>query len=101
MAGIELLERLREGYRPPVDVLEHEQPRELVAAHDINRPDAIGRTMCACPAGQVPPHWLNLTKAERESLIQPSPPPPDGSLELGRCGFTPRNTRLGFGIENG
>ena len=100
MAGMELLERLRNGYRPPVDVLEHEPRPELVASVDIDRTDAIGRKVCACPAGQPPPQWLTLTRAERDTLVEPPPPAPDGSLEAGHCGFTPRNTRLGFTIEN-
>jgi hypothetical protein len=35
MASIELLERLRRGYRPSIDVVEHQAPTELVAAEDI------------------------------------------------------------------
>lgn len=97
---MELLDRFRAGWSPPVDVLEHEQPRELVASVDINRTDALGRTVCACPAGQTPPNWLKLSKAERDSLVAPAPPPPDGSLDPGHCGFTPRNVRVGYGIEN-
>jgi hypothetical protein len=102
MPGIDLLERLRSsGLRERTEVLEHEPPRELVASADIARPDPLGRTVVACPAGQPPAHWLTLTKAERDSLIEPPPPPPDGTLEPGHCGFSPRNVRLGFGIENG
>lgn len=97
---MELLERLRNGYRPPVDMLEHELPRELVASIDIVRTDPIGRQVCACAAGQTPPHWLKLSKAERDSLVAPPPSPPDGTLEPGHCGFTPRNTRVGLTIEN-
>jgi hypothetical protein len=100
MAGMELLERLREGWRPPLDVLEHEQARELVTPVDIVRTDALGRQVVACPAGQTPPHWLQLTNAERDTLTEPPPPAPDGTLEAGAAGFTPRNVRVGFGIEN-
>jgi hypothetical protein len=103
MAGMELLERLRNGYRPPVEVLERKPPRELVASVDILRTDHLGRQVVGCPAGQVPPPGLTLTKQERETLIVPPDPPPDGTLEpLGPYGFgfTPRNVRLGFTIEN-
>ena len=98
---MDLLERLRNGYRPPVDMLENEQPRELVAAQDINRTDPIGRTYCACPAGQPPAYWLKLTSEERQSLVEPPPPPPEGFLHPGAGGFTPEGVRLsGFTIEN-
>lgn len=62
MAGMDLLERLRgSGYREPVEVLEHKPVRELVSPVDLVRVDGLGRSMVACPAGQVPPTWLTLT----------------------------------------
>jgi hypothetical protein len=100
MASFELLERLRtSGHREPVEVVEHKAPRELVAARDITRQDALGRTVVAVPAGTVPPHWVKLTKQERQALVEPPRPPPDGWLEPGHCGFTPRNVRVGYGID--
>lgn len=33
------------------------------------------------------------------ALVEPPQPPPDGTLEAGRFGFTPRNTVVGFTIE--
>jgi hypothetical protein len=101
MASIELLDRLRAGWKPPVEVLEHQPRRELVASKDINRLDQLGRTVCACPAGQPPPHWLQLTDAERDSLVEPPPPPPEGFLHPGAGGFTPEGVRLsGYTIEH-
>jgi hypothetical protein len=72
----------------------------LVSPVDLVRLDELGRQVVACPVGQVPPDWLQLTEQEREALVVPPDPPPDGTLEPGHCGFTPRNTSLGFKIEN-
>jgi hypothetical protein len=99
MASIELLERLRGGYRERVEVFEREPPRELVAPDDIVRVDGLGRNVVACPAGQSPPHWLQLTSKERDGLVEPPQPPPDGTLEPGHAGFTPRNTVVGYIID--
>jgi hypothetical protein len=100
MASLELLEQLR-PYREQVEVVERKPPRELVASEDIIRVDDLGRQAVACPVGQVPPHWLELTEQERDTLIDPPDPPRDGTLEpLGCLGFTPRNARLGFTIEH-
>jgi hypothetical protein len=101
MASLELLERLKAGFREPVEVLERKPPRELVAAEDIIRIDELGRQVVACPAGKAPAHWLELSKEERDSLIEPPDPPPDGTLEPGSYGFTPRNVVTGgFTIEH-
>jgi hypothetical protein len=94
MASLELLERLREGWRPPVEVLEHEPRRELVASKDILRQDGIGRTVVACPAGQPPAHWLQLTQAERNSLVEPPEPKPQGHLNPGPYGFSPEGVSM-------
>jgi hypothetical protein len=103
MASLDLLERFRAStYREAVEVYERKPPRQLVASEDIIRLDGLGRRVVACPAGKSPPHWLELTAKEREALIVPPDPPPDGTLEpLGCLGFTPRNARLGFTIESG
>jgi hypothetical protein len=69
--------------------------RELVAATDIERTDQLGRRVVACPAGQPLAHWLALTEQERRALVEPDPPSPDGWLEPGHAGFTPRNTVVG------
>jgi hypothetical protein len=99
VASIELLDPLRAGFHDPVEVLERKPPAELVATVDILRTDGLGLQVVACPAGQVPPHW-QLTEQEREALIVPPDPPPDGTLEPGHSGFTPRNTSHGFTIEH-
>jgi len=99
MAGMELLERLKDGWKPPVDVLEHKPTRELVTPVDILRTDALGRKVCACPAGQPPPHWLQLTRAERDTLREPPAKKPEGWLNPGHGGFTPEGVRVGFTIE--
>ena len=83
MASLELLERLRSGFREPVEVLERKPPRELVTPVDIVRTDALGRQVVACPAGQSPPTWLHLTDAERQALVDPPDPAEDGTLEPG------------------
>ena len=100
MASLDLLEELRAKFKPPIEVLEHQPSRELVASKDINRTDGLGRTVCACPKGQTPPRWLELTKAERDSLVEPPPPPPPGTLKPGPFGFTPEGVRVGFTIEH-
>jgi hypothetical protein len=99
MASLDLLERLR-PYRHQVEVVEHKPPTELVAAEDIVRVDELGRRVVACPAGKTPAHWLQLTEQERDALIEPPDPPPDGTLEPGYCGFTPRNVVVGYTIEH-
>ena len=99
MASFELLERLRgTGHREHIELVEHKPPTELVAGEDIVRSDELGRQVCVCPAGQTPPHWLQLTKQERDALVEPPPQLPDGWLEPGHAGFTPRNIRVGFTI---
>jgi hypothetical protein len=60
MASLDLLERLR-PYREQVEVLERKAPRELVAADDITRTDALGRNVVVVPAGTVPAQWVTLT----------------------------------------
>ena len=101
MASFELLERLRgTGYREHIELVEHKPPTELVAPVDIVRTDELGRQVCVCPAGQPPPHWLQLTRQEHRALVEPPPPPPDGWLEPGHAGFTPRNVRVRFTIES-
>ena len=89
------LETLLERHREVVEVFEHKPPRELVAAKDIVRRDNLGRTVVACPAGQVPPHWLELTAAERAGLVEPPPPLPDGYMRPGPFGFSPVNVAVG------
>jgi hypothetical protein len=101
MASIELLDRLREGWRPSVEVLEHKPRRELVAPTDILRQDQLGRNVVVVPAGTVPPHWVELTARERASLVPPPEPKPQGYLNPGPYGFTPEGVRLsGFTIEH-
>ena len=99
MASIEMLERFRtRGRREHIEVFEQKPPTELVTPADIVRTDDLGRRVCVCTAGQTPPHWLQLTRHEHEALVEPSPSPPDGTLEAGHAGFTPRNIRVGFTI---
>jgi hypothetical protein len=101
VASLELLERLRRpGWREQVELVEQKPPSELVAATDIARSDHLGKRVVACPAGQQPPPWLRLTDSERAALAKPPEPPPDGWLEPGHAGFTPRNVRVGFTIES-
>jgi hypothetical protein len=95
MAGMELLDRFRQGWREPIEVMEHEPPSERVSPVDLVRIDTLGRKVIVCPAGQAPHSQLVLTDQERKSLIDPPKPPPDGTLEPGHCGFTPRNTVVG------
>jgi hypothetical protein len=100
MPSMEVLERLRNvGCRPPVEVYEPKPPRELVASQDILRPDALGRTVVAVPAGTVPPHWVKLTAAERQALVPPPEPKPRGYLHPGPFGFTPEGVSVGYTIE--
>jgi hypothetical protein len=101
MASMELLERLRGGWREEIEVVEHKPPRELVAAQDITRKDGLGRTVVVVPAGTIPAHWVKLTEQERAALVDPPEPPPDGTLEGGPYGFTPRNVTVGFTLDNG
>lgn len=102
ISSIEMLDRFRAaGVRERVEVLEHKPARELVTPVDIDRGDALGRTVCACPAGSTPPHWLKLTREERQALVEAPDPPPDGTLEPGHGGFTPRNVKVGFTFESG
>jgi hypothetical protein len=94
--SLEALEPFRAGsYRERVEVFEHKPPSELVTPVDIVRTDALGRQVCACPAGQPPAHWLQLTGAERRALVEPDPPPKDGTLQAGAAGFTPFGIVLG------
>ena len=77
MASLESLERtLGRFQRQDMKLLEHEPARELVAAKDIVRTDGLGRSVVACPAGQVPPTWLTLTTEERDALVEPHPRSP-------------------------
>ena len=82
-------------------MLEHKPPTEPVTPVDIVRSDELGRQVCVCSAGQPPPHWLALTRQEHRALVEPPAPPPDGTLEPGHAGFTPRNVRVGYTIEPG
>ena len=96
MASFELLERLRaSGYRERVEVLEHQAPTELVTPVDIVRMDGLNRQVVVVPAGTAPPHWVQLTKQERQALVEPPQPLPDGWLVPGHCGFTPKDTLVG------
>ncbi len=99
MNPLETLERLR-PFRERVELLERKPPRELVASFDIIRTDALGRQVVACPAGKVPPHWLQLTSNEQDSLVVPPEPAPDGTLEPGHCGFTPKGVVMGGYVES-
>ena len=99
MASLELLERLR-PYREQVEVVERKPPHELVAPVDIVRTDALGRTLVVVPAGTVPAHWVKLTEEERQALLEPPEPLPDGYLHPGPYGFAPEGVRLGFTIEH-
>ena len=69
--------------------------RELVAATDIERTDQLGRRVVVVPAGTAPPHWVQLTNQERQALAEPPQSLPDGWLEPGHCGFTPKHTVVG------
>lgn len=96
MASFELLERLRgTGFREHIELVEHTPPTEPVTPIDLIRTDELGRQVCVCPAGQPPPHWLALTGQERRALVEPPQSLPDGWLEPGHCGFTPKNTVVG------
>ena len=99
--SLEMLDRLRGNgqRRELIELVEHKPPPELVARADIVRTDELGRHVCVCPAGQTPPHWLALTGQERRALVNPPPQLPDGWLEPGHAGFTPRNVRVGYTIE--
>jgi hypothetical protein len=100
MASLDLLERLR-PYREQVEVVERKPPRELVAAEDIIRIDELGRQVVACPAGKSPPHWLELTEQERDTLIEPPESLPEGYLHPGPYGFTPEGVVVGgYTIEH-
>jgi hypothetical protein len=100
MASIELLDRLRAGWKPPVEVLEHEPPRELVASKDIIRKDQLGRNVVVVPAGTVPANWVELTAEERASLLPPPESKPLGYLNPGPFGFSPEGVRVGYTIEH-
>jgi|SRR5215207_7697335 len=90
------LETLLERHREVVEVFEHRPPRELVAAKDIVRVDGLGRRVYACPAGTAPATWLQLTAAERASLVEPPPPLPHGHMHRsGPYGFTPEGVAVG------
>ena len=62
---------------------------------DIVRVDELGRRYVACPAGQAPHSGLKLTDDERTALVHAPSPPPDGTMEPGHAGFTPRNILVG------
>ena len=66
--------------RERVEVLEHRPAPKKVAANDLVRRDQPGRTVVGCPKGCVPPTWLRLTDAERDSLVDPPPPVPTGTM---------------------
>ena len=51
------------------------------------------------PESTVPAAWLQLTPAERDSLVDQPPPVPDGTLRPGPYGFTPANVVVGFLID--
>lgn len=95
MAAIDILERLRPGYRPPMELVEHQPARELVASVDILRVDYLGRTVVAVPAGRPPHSQLKLTAQERKSLVPPPEPKPGGYMNPGHGGFTPEGVVVG------
>jgi len=50
----------------------------------------------ACPAGQSPAAWLQLTAAERAALIEPPPLRPRGHMNRsGAFGFSPEGVVTG------
>jgi hypothetical protein len=100
MAGMDMLDRFRQGWHEPVEVVEHEPPGELVTPTDIVRVDDLGRHVVVVPAGTVPHSRVALSAQDRDALIEPPEPPKDGTLEPGHAGFTPRNITLGFTIEH-
>jgi hypothetical protein len=57
--------------------------------------DELNRHVVVVPAGTAPPHWVQLTKQERQALAEPPQSLPDGWLQPGHCGFTPKNTVVG------
>jgi len=97
----DLLRGSRGVHREVMEVLEQEPARQLVASKDIVRVDELGRRVCACPAGQAPASWLQLTAAERASLVEPPPPVPAGFLHAGAGGFTPEGVVTGGWIVDG
>jgi hypothetical protein len=100
MASIEMLEALRDRFRPQVELVEHQPPREAVASRDILRKDQLGRNVVVVPAGTVPANWVQLTAEERGSLVPPPEPKPKGFLNPGPFGFTPEGVRVGYTIEH-
>ena len=101
MADMGLFDGLRQGWRPPVEVVEHEPPGERVTPTDIVRVDDLGRPVVVVPAGTVPHSRVALSAKERDALTEPPPPPPEGTLEPGHAGFTPRGIVMGnFTIEH-
>jgi hypothetical protein len=75
--------------------VEHQPARDLVAPQDVLRTDDLGRTYVACPKGQPPPSWLQLTEDERSSLVEPPASPRQGHLHTAGFGFLPENTVVG------
>jgi len=79
---------------------------ELVARLEADPVDELRvanigqRSWRSLSAGQVPDRWLVLTKQERDGLVEPPQPPPDGTLEPGHARFTPRNTVIGYVVEH-
>jgi hypothetical protein len=96
MPTIETLDRtLARFQRTNLHLVEHKPARERVSPTDIVRVAELGRRYVACPAGQAPHSALKLTDDERAALVQAPEPPPDGTVEPGRAGFTPRNIVVG------
>jgi hypothetical protein len=96
VASLEALERLRRpGWREQLELVEHKPPTERVTPVDIVRVDGLNRHVVVVPAGTAPPHWVQLTEQERQALVEPPQSLPDGWLEPGHAGFTPKNTVVG------
>ena len=95
LPSIEMLERFRAGYRERVEVLEHQAPTEPVTPVDIVRMDHLGRRVVACPAANRQRNGCSSPNRSGQALVEPTPPSPDGWLEPGHAGFTPKNTVVG------
>jgi len=72
----------------------------LQSPKDILRRDQLGRLMVACPKRTVPAAWLELTEAERASLVeQPRPFGPATCIAAADLDSRPRVPASGFVID--
>jgi hypothetical protein len=92
---MDLLDRLRQGWHEPVEVVEHEPPGELVTPTDIVRVDDLGRHVVVAPAGTVPHSRVALSAKERDALIEPPEQLPQGHRHPNGYGFTLEGVVMG------